>query len=55
VKGKIEEVIGDSAYDSRKIYQEIEKRGARGIIPPRKGARSCRYFGKGLPHNETNI
>lgn len=49
VEGKIEEIIGDSAYDSRKIYQEVEKRGARAIIPPRKGARICHYIGKGPP------
>ena len=48
------EVIGDSAHDSRKIYQEIEERGARGIIPPRKGARICHYFGKGPPTQRDN-
>jgi Transposase DDE domain len=39
VKGDIAEVIGDGAYDSKACYEAIHRRGAKPIIPPRKGAR----------------
>jgi hypothetical protein len=39
VGGKVREVIGDGAYDSRDCYAAICARGARAVIPPRKGAR----------------
>jgi transposase len=34
----IERVLADGAYDSRECYRAIYRRGARAVIPPRKGA-----------------
>ena len=34
----IKRVTADGAYDSRECYRAIEQRGARAIIPPRKGS-----------------
>jgi len=39
IDGEIKEVIGDGAYDTGRCYEAIYKRGAKPIIPPRKGAR----------------
>ena len=39
VDGEIAEVIGDGAYDCYGCYKAILSRGARPVIPPRKGAR----------------
>jgi len=39
ISGEISEVIGDGAYDSRRCYEAIHQRGAKAVIPPRKGAR----------------
>ena len=38
VKGKIEQVSADGAYDKRKCYQAIEERDAIATIPPPKNA-----------------
>jgi Transposase DDE domain len=38
VDAKVERVYGDGAYDSRACYRAIHQRGARAIIPPRKGS-----------------
>lgn len=35
----IEQVSADGAYDQRKCYEAIKKRGARATIPPRRGAK----------------
>jgi hypothetical protein len=34
----VERVYADGAYDSRECYRSLHKRGARAIIPPRKGS-----------------
>lgn len=39
IKEEIREVIGDGAYDRKKAYEIIEKKGARAVIKPRKGAK----------------
>jgi len=39
IRGEVTEVIGDGAYDTRGCYEAIHRRGAKPIIPPRKGAR----------------
>jgi IS5 family transposase len=39
VKGEIEQVSADGAYDQRKCYDAVRKRKAKAAIPPRKGAR----------------
>lgn len=38
VEVPIENVLADGAYDSRECYKAISERGARAVIPPRKGA-----------------
>jgi hypothetical protein len=39
VEAPVERVLGDGAYDSsRQCYQAIHQRGARAVIPPRKGS-----------------
>jgi hypothetical protein len=38
VEVPVECVLADGAYDSRECYKAISERGARAIIPPRKGA-----------------
>lgn len=36
---QIAQVNGDGAYDRKRSYQAIKARGAKAVIPPRKGAR----------------
>jgi hypothetical protein len=38
VDAPVERVYGDGAYDARACYRAIHQRGARAIIPPRKGS-----------------
>jgi hypothetical protein len=38
IQGPIERVTADGAYDSRECYRAIAERGARAVIPPRKGS-----------------
>jgi hypothetical protein len=39
VEGEVREVLGDGAYDFSVCHAAILKRGARAVIPPKKGAR----------------
>ena len=39
VEGKVREVLGDGAYDFEVCHAAIRGRGARAVIPPKKGAR----------------
>ena len=39
VKGEIEQVSADGAYDTQNCYEQIEQRQARAVIPPRKNAK----------------
>lgn len=39
VEGDVSEVLGDGAYDFEVCHRAIYERGARAIIPPKKGAR----------------
>ena len=39
VAAPVERVYGDGAYDARPCYRAIHQRGARAIIPPRRGSR----------------
>jgi len=39
IEGEIEQVSADGAYDTRTCYEEIQQRGAKAVIPPRKGAK----------------
>jgi hypothetical protein len=45
VEGEVVEVLGDGAYDFEVCQRAIYERGARSIIPPKKGARV-----RGKPH-----
>jgi hypothetical protein len=45
VEGEVREVLGDGAYDFEVCQRAIYERGARAIIPPKKGARL-----RGAPH-----
>jgi IS5 family transposase len=38
IEDEIEQVSGDGAYDKRKCYDQINARGAKATIPPRKDA-----------------
>jgi IS5 family transposase len=39
IEDAIEQVSADGAYDTRTCYEEIGERGAKAVIPPRKGAK----------------
>lgn len=41
---RIKEVLGDKAYDSKAVREEINRRGAKALVPPRSGA-VCRGDG----------
>ena len=45
VGGAVKEVLGDGAYDFEACHRAIRERGARAVIPPKKGARV-----RGTPH-----
>lgn len=40
---QIAQVNGDGGYDRQRSYQAIKQRGAKAVIPPRKGARICQH------------
>ena len=47
----ISQVSGDGAYDQRKCYDAIQKRNAKAVIPPRKGAKIWQRAKSGIePH-----
>ena len=39
VADKTDAFYGDGAYDQRKVYETLQKRGIRAIIPPRRNAK----------------
>ena len=39
VKGEISQVSTDGAYDTKNCYEQIERKEARAVIPPRKNAK----------------
>jgi IS5 family transposase len=41
--GPIEGVEADGAYDRREVYEELLRRGAKAIIPPRRDAKIIRH------------
>ena len=41
--GPIEGVEADGAYDRREVYEELQRRGAKAIIPPRRDAKIMRH------------
>jgi len=38
VENPVESMAGDGAYDRRAVYEELERRSARALIPPRRDA-----------------
>lgn len=49
IRGQIDTVIGDGAYDTYPCYEEVSRRGGKALFPPKQGARlSCetRYHKK---------
>ena len=43
VAGSTDAFYGDGAYDQRKVYETLQKRGVRAIIPPRRNAKIWRH------------
>jgi IS5 family transposase len=51
IEDEIEQVSTDGAYDHRHCYDEIDARGAKAVIPPRKDAKIWQHGNrKGKPH-----
>jgi hypothetical protein len=51
IEDEIEQVSTDGAYDHRHCYDEIDARGAKPVIPPRKGAKIWQHGNrKDKPH-----
>ncbi len=42
-EGQVEAVEADGAFDRRGVYEALERRGARAIIPPRRDAKIIRH------------
>jgi hypothetical protein len=42
-EGPVEAVEADGAFDQRGVYEALERRGARAIIPPRRDAKIIRH------------
>jgi hypothetical protein len=53
VEAPVECVLADGAYDSRDCYRAIRERGARAVIPPRKG--SVPWADEYLKDRNTNL
>jgi hypothetical protein len=43
VSGSTDAFYGDGAYDQRKVYETLQKRGTKAIIPPRRNAKIWRH------------
>lgn len=55
VEGKVNKVAADGAYDKKKVYEQLDKRKIRPVIPPRKGARITKHGnckGRQLPRDK---
>ena len=48
-RNPVEGVEADGAYDRRGVYEELERRGARAIIPPRRDAKIIRHGNESGP------
>jgi IS5 family transposase len=49
ISADIEQVSGDGAYDTFDCYDEIERRQAKGVIPPRKDAKIHQHGNRKAP------
>lgn len=55
VQGKVKKVAADGAYDKKKVYEALDKRNIKPVIPPRKGARIAKHgnrAGRQLPRDK---
>jgi hypothetical protein len=43
VGSPVDKLYGDGAYDQRKVYETLKKRGIKAIIPPRRNAKISRH------------
>jgi len=53
--GSIKKVAADGAYDKKKVYQQLDKRKIKPIIPPRRGAKITKHGkckGRQLPRDK---
>jgi IS5 family transposase len=48
-EGPVEAVEADGSYDRRGVYEELERRGARAVIPPRRDAKILRHGNRAGP------
>jgi hypothetical protein len=46
VKGRVEKLAGDGAYDKHKVYDTLRERKIKAIIPPQKNARIKKHGNK---------
>ena len=46
IKAKVDKMAGDGAYDKTKVYEVLDKRKVKAIIPPRKNARIKQHGNK---------
>lgn len=47
ISGEVTKLAADGAYDKKKVYNELERRKIKAIIPPRKGARIEKHGNSG--------
>jgi IS5 family transposase len=48
-QGPVEAVEADGAYDRQEVYDELQRRGARAVIPPRRDAKIRRHGNRAGP------
>jgi hypothetical protein len=48
-EGPVEAVEADGAFDRQGVYEELERRGAKAVIPPRRDAKIRRHGNKAGP------
>ena len=46
VEGSVDEFKADGAYDQRKVYEALDRREIKPVIPPRKNAKICKHGNK---------
>jgi hypothetical protein len=49
VEGPLSGVGADGSYDRRSVYEELDRRGARAVIPPRRDAKIQRHGNRSGP------
>jgi IS5 family transposase len=54
--GEVDKVAADGAYDKKKVYEELDKRKIKPVIPPRKDAKIAKHgnsAGKQMSRDKT--